>query len=94
MAASQDARNVFYLFYGRKILSCPKCKPYTRALMPALGHLHQRRRSQMIHMSIHLPSRSIWHLGLLLHADEPAQRLELSVCCQVCVSAVSGAGGR
>lgn len=33
MASSQDAQNVFY---GRKILSRPKCKPYTGVLMPGL----------------------------------------------------------
>lgn len=32
MALSQVALNVFYLFNGRKILSCPKGKPHTRAL--------------------------------------------------------------
>lgn len=89
MAASQDARNVLYLFYRRKILSCPQRKPCTQVLMPAPGRLHQRRCTQIIHMSIHLPPRSICYPGLLLHVNEPATEPALRACCQLWMS---GAG--
>lgn len=87
MASSQDAQNVFY---GRKILSRPKCKPYTGVLMPGLRRFRQQRCTQITHMSTHLPPRSIWYLGFLLHVDESAKRLELPlhVRCRVCSAAV------
>jgi len=89
MASSQDAQNVFYLFYERKILWRPKCKPYTGVLMPALGRLHQQRCAQIMHMSIHLPPRSIWYPGFLLHVNEPARRPKPSspACCWAGLSA-------